>query len=41
MSDLATVMMVLICGFIWGGFALLLARAVRREGAKTAGRRAG
>jgi len=34
MSTLATVMMVLICSFIWGGFTLLLARALRREGAK-------
>lgn len=34
MSATAVVMMVLICGVVWGGFALLLARAVRREGRK-------
>lgn len=26
--------MVGICGFVWGGFVLLLVRAVRREGEK-------
>lgn len=34
MTTLAVVMMALICGFVWGGFASLLVRAVRREGAK-------
>ena len=24
----------LVCGFIWGGFGLLLLRAIRREGRK-------
>lgn len=34
MSDLSVVFMVLVCGFVWGGFALLLTRAVRRESTK-------
>lgn len=34
MSDLAILTMVLICGLVWGGFALLLVRAVRSEGRK-------
>ncbi len=34
MSGIAVVMMVLICGFIWGGLALLLSKAVRSESAK-------
>ena len=34
MSAAAVVFMVLIGGFVWGGFALLLARAVRREAGK-------
>ncbi|HEX2254337.1 MAG TPA: MetS family NSS transporter small subunit [Thermoanaerobaculia bacterium] len=34
MSPLAVVVMVLVCGTVWGGFALLLTRAVRREGGK-------
>ena len=34
MSPLATMTMVVICGVVWGGFALLLARAVVREGRK-------
>lgn len=34
MSGLAVVMMVAICSFVWGGFALLLIRALTREGAK-------
>lgn len=29
--------MVLILGFVWGGFVLALAIAIRKEGAKTAG----
>ncbi len=35
MSGLAILMMALICGLVWGGFLLLLARAVRAEGAKS------
>jgi hypothetical protein len=31
---MAIVMMVLICGFVWGGFLTLLTRALRAEGAK-------
>ena len=34
MSPISIVMMVLICGFVWGGFSLLLARAMRSEGSK-------
>ncbi len=34
MTTTATLMMTLICGLVWGGFVLLLARAVRREGRK-------
>lgn len=34
MSALAMVTMVGICGFVWGGFLVLLVRAVRMEGAK-------
>lgn len=36
MSALAIVTMVVICGVVWGGFLLLVATAVRKEGAKTA-----
>lgn len=35
MSGMAIVMMVLICGFVWGGFLSLLVRALRAEGAKS------
>jgi hypothetical protein len=34
MSGIAVTMMVLICGLVWGGFAYLLIRALRKEGAK-------
>lgn len=34
MSPSAAVMMVLICGFVWGGFSIFLMRAIRREGDK-------
>ena len=34
MSALAITCMLFVCSFVWGGFALLLARAVRREAAK-------
>jgi hypothetical protein len=34
MSPSAVVMMVLICGFVWGGFSAFLTRAIRREGDK-------
>jgi hypothetical protein len=34
MSGTGVVMMVLICGFVWGGLALLIAKAVRSESAK-------
>jgi hypothetical protein len=35
----AWVTLVLVCGFVWGGFATLLVRALRRERGRTAGRR--
>jgi hypothetical protein len=38
MSGSAIVVMVSICGFVWGGFLVLLTRAVRKEGAKRNGR---
>jgi len=38
MSGSAVVMMVVICGLVWGGFVTLLTRAVRKEGAKQNGR---
>lgn len=34
MSTTAIAFMVLICGLVWGGFLLLLVRAVRSEGRK-------
>jgi heme/copper-type cytochrome/quinol oxidase subunit 2 len=34
MSASAIVMMVLICGVVWGGFVFFLARAMRSEGKK-------
>ena len=34
MSTTAIAFMVLVCGLVWGGFALLLLRAVRSEGGK-------
>ena len=34
MTGTAIATMVVICGVVWGGFALLLIRAVRHEGQK-------
>lgn len=34
MSTQALVTMVVVCGAVWGGFVLLLVRAIRREGSK-------
>lgn len=34
MSGQAWVVMVLTCGLVWGGFAVLLVHAARREAAK-------
>ena len=34
MSASAIVMMLVICGVIWGGFVFFLVRAVRSEGKK-------
>ncbi len=36
MSWLAVLFLVLIGGFVWGGFVVLLLRAVRSEAAKSA-----
>ncbi len=38
MTATAITMMILICGLVWGGFLVLLSRAVRHEGRKRAGR---
>lgn len=38
MSASAILMMVAICGLIWGGFTLMLSRAVRKEGQKASDR---
>lgn len=35
MSGPAIVFMIVVCSFIWGGFSLLLARAIRSEGRKS------
>jgi hypothetical protein len=35
MSPLAVGMMIAICGLVWGGFSVLLRRAVRQEGLKS------
>lgn len=35
MSATAVAVMVLVLGFVWGGFALILALAIRKERAKT------
>ncbi|HEX6200876.1 MAG TPA: MetS family NSS transporter small subunit [Thermoanaerobaculia bacterium] len=35
MSAAAVVMMLVVCSIVWGGFAVLLVRAVRMEGAKS------
>ena len=35
MSGSALVMMILVCGFVWGGFVYLLVRAVRSEADKS------
>ncbi len=34
MTATATLMMILICGLVWGGFVMLLVKAVRHEGRK-------
>ena len=34
MSGSAIVFMILVCGLIWGGFVVLLFRAIRSEGRK-------
>jgi hypothetical protein len=35
MSGAAIAFMALICTFVWGGFILLLTRAIRSEGRKS------
>lgn len=34
MSTHALITMIIICGLVWGGFTLLLIRAIRSESAK-------
>ncbi len=36
MSGVALLFLLLVGGFVWGGFVVLLARAVRREAGKRA-----
>jgi hypothetical protein len=36
-SGIAVAVMVAVCGVVWGGFAVLLALALRREGSRGAG----
>ena len=36
MSGLAVLVMIVVCGFVWGGFLTFLRRAIRREGQKRA-----
>jgi hypothetical protein len=38
MSASAIVMMVGVCGIVWGGFTLMLSRAVQKEGGKVSDR---
>lgn len=37
MSGIAIAVMVAVCGLVWGGFAVLLVLALRREGGRGAG----
>lgn len=37
MSTLAVFVMTTICGIVWGGFTLLILRALRREAVKSKG----
>lgn len=41
MSASAIVMMLVICGVIWGGFVFFLVRAMRSEGKKQASTQTG
>jgi hypothetical protein len=36
MTTSALVFLLLVCGLVWGGFVVLLVRAVRSEGRKSA-----
>jgi hypothetical protein len=38
MSLSAVILMAVVCTIVWGGFAVLLVRAVREEGKKTSAR---
>jgi len=38
MSPVALAMMIVVCGLVWGGFGVLLVRAVREEGKKSSAR---
>ena len=35
MTGSAVVMMIAICGFVWGGFVIMLVQAIRNESAKS------
>lgn len=37
MSGIAVAVMIVVCGVVWGGFGVLLALALRREGGRGAG----
>lgn len=37
MSPMALTVMIAVCGFVWGGFVVLLTKALRSEGAKKQG----
>ena len=37
MSPLAILVLILICGFVWGGFTVFLVRALRSERAQRRG----
>ncbi len=37
MTPAATLMLILVGGFVWGGFGLILATAIRKEGRKAQG----
>jgi hypothetical protein len=38
MSPVALAMLIVVCGLVWGGFGVLLVRAVREEGKKSSAR---
>jgi hypothetical protein len=38
MTTVAWLVLILVCGFVWGGFLTLLLRALRAEDSKVRGR---